>query len=160
MALEYSGNFNVNVPAESAFKYLTDIKWISGCLPSLTDLNIINENEFTATFIVDVSSAAKKLHIEYLSQMTAKMKFKFLEKKIERVLLEGSGRAAGSKLDIKLEFAIKGISDNNAEISWKVQIEPGILLKFFGHNLINDTVNSIASEVIKCISNKFQSVSS
>jgi len=151
--------FYVKASPEVVFKYLTDLKWVAECLPSLSVLKIINENEFIASFKVDVSNATKKLHIEPLSQITANMKFKFLEKKIEKVVLEGTGRAAGSKLEIKLEFNIKR-NNNITQIPWNAQIDLGVLLKFLGHDLINETTNSIANEVIKCISYKLNNISS
>ena len=156
--LSAEGVFYVNATKELVFKRLTDIKWVSECLPSLSELEIINENEFKASFKVDILNITKKLPIEPLSQITANMKFKFLEKKIEKVVIEGTGRVAGSKLEIKLEFAIKG--NNNTEISWNAQINPGVLLKFFGHDFIHETINNISNEVIKCISYKLNNIPS
>jgi carbon monoxide dehydrogenase subunit G len=151
--LDFNGSFEVNVPADYALRRLTDIKWISDCLPMLTELKTLNENEFDATFKVDVSEAASKLHIEYLSNVTVKMKFKFLKKELQHVVLEGSGRVVGSTLKIMIEFTIENRAEKTV-IPWKGHVDFGLLLKFFGQKLIVETANGIIDSIIKCISDK------
>ena len=151
--MDFNGTFEVSVPADHALRQITDINWISACLPTLTELKTINENEFETTFKVDVSEAAGKLHIEYLSQVTVKMKFKFLKKELQQVVLEGSGRVVGSSLKIRIEFTVESKAEKTA-IPWKAQVDFGLLLKFFGQELLVGTANGIIDSVIKCISSK------
>ncbi len=153
MSLDFSGTISVRAGSQEAFSRLTDVQWISGCLPTLTELRIISESEFEATFKVDVSEAARRVHVEYLSQVTVKMKFKFLKKEPQEVILEGSGRVVGSSLKIRIEFKVTD-SGNGSVIPWRATVDAGLLLRFFGEALIKETADQIIDSVIRCISSK------
>ncbi|MGC8580552.1 MAG: CoxG family protein [bacterium] len=151
--MEFKGTFEINAPQQVVFSHITDIKWVSACLPTLSELKIKSKEDFEATFKVDVTEAAKKLHIEYLSQVTVKMAFKFLSMSVEKVVLEGSGRVVGGSLKIRIEFPIEGL-DGKTRIPWTAHVDAGLLLKFFGEKLITDTSNEIVDGIVKCISEK------
>ena len=151
--LSFSGEFKVNASPKRVYNFLTNIKEISACLPNLTDLNIKND-EFSAKFKIDVSKASKKLHIGYLSRVTAKMNFKFSNKINEEcATIIGNGRVVGNKIYIQISFKLRSdkISTN---VHWNADTELGRLLKLFGKELINQISNDIINNVINCIKEK------
>ena len=150
--MEFSGTLPVNASADYIFQRLTDINWISACIPNLDRLNVIEGDAFKAVFKLDLSESAKGLHLDYLTRITTEMHFKFLKKTLDETVLEGSGRVVGSKLIIRLSFKIR--EENGAStILWHAEVEFGLLLKAFGEELIRkisaDTITSITDNLSK-----------
>jgi carbon monoxide dehydrogenase subunit G len=81
------------------------------------------------------------------------MHFKYIEKSADNIVLEGSGRAAGSKLDIRLRLRING-GNGESLVAWTAQAEFGRLLKLFGEKLVRDTSATIIKDLTDCLSTK------
>jgi len=84
------------------------------------------------------------------------MHFKYVEKRTDSIVLEGSGRAAGSKLDIRLRLRITEGS-NESLVAWTAQAEFGRLLKLFGEKLVRDVSATIINDLTECLSTKLAS---
>ena len=151
--MEFTGQFATRTSTETVAKKLADIRCISQCLPTLGKLEIITDDEFLATFKVDLSDVASKIHLDYLSRLTVRMHFKYIEKSADNIVLEGSGRAAGSKLDIRLRLRING-GNGESLVAWTAQAEFGRLLKLFGEKLVRDTSATIIKDLTDCLSTK------
>lgn len=154
--MEFTGQLTTLAPAETVAKDLGDAKWISQCLPTLGKLEVLNEDEFLASFKVDLGEAARKMHLDYLSRLTVGMRFKYLKKATDGIILEGTGRVAGSSLDIKLTLDIKE-EHGETLVPWKAQVEFGRLLKLFGEKLIRDTSTTTISDLTNCLTAKLVS---
>jgi carbon monoxide dehydrogenase subunit G len=151
--LEFTGQFATKATIERTAKDLGDIKWISECLPNLGKLEILSDNEFFASFKVDLSEAAGKMHLDYLTRLTVRMHFKYTDKGPNIIALQGSGRAAGSMLDINLGLKM---SDSSVEtlVSWTAQVEFGKLLKLFGEKLLRDVSTKTIADLTNCLTAK------
>ncbi|MGC9113004.1 CoxG family protein [Acidilobus sp.] len=148
--MDFSGEFEVGAEPKAVYEYLTNINKVSKCIPNLYKLDIKDDDNFSASFLIDVSAATESLHIEYLSHLNAKMDFTFLEKSMDNVKLEGKGRAAGTSLKITIEFQIKGLG-NSSRVSWKATFTPGLLLKLFGEKLIRSVADDIINDLVACV---------
>jgi carbon monoxide dehydrogenase subunit G len=151
--LEFTGRFATKATLEKTAKNLSDIKWISECLPNLGKLEIVSDGEFFASFKVDLSDAASKMHLDYLTRLTVRMHFKYMDRTTNSITLQGSGRAAGSKLDIILRL---NMSESNAEtlVAWTAQVEFGKLLKLFGEKLLQDVSKKTVNDLTNCLTAK------
>jgi hypothetical protein len=154
--LEFTGQFTTSAPAETVAKSLGDARWISQCLPTLGKLEIFSDDEFLATFKVDLGETARKMHLDYLSRLTVAMRFKYLMKTTEGIILEGTGRIAGSSLDIKLNLSVKEANDETL-VPWKAQVEFGKLLKLFGEKLVRDISTTTINDLTNCLTAKLAS---
>ena len=154
--MEFTGQLTTAAPAEVVAKNLGDARWISQCLPTLGKLEILNDAEFLASFKVDLGEAARKMHLDYLSRLTVGMRFKYLKKAADGIILEGTGRVVGSSLDIKLNLDIKE-DHGETTVPWKAQVEFGKLLKLFGEKLIRDTSTTTINDLTNCLTTKLRS---
>ena len=154
--MEFTGQFTTSAPAETVAKSLGDARWISQCLPTLGKLEIFSDDEFLATFKVDLGETARKMHLDYLSRLTVAMRFKYLMKTTEGIILEGTGRIAGSSLDIKLNLSVKEANDETL-VPWKAQVEFGKLLKLFGEKLVRDISTTTINDLTNCLTAKLAS---
>jgi hypothetical protein len=154
--LEFTGQFTTSAPAETIAKSLGDARWISQCLPTLGKLEIFSDDEFLATFKVELGETARKMHLDYLSRLTVAMRFKYLKKTTDAIILEGTGRIAGSSLDIKLNLSIKETNDETL-VPWKGQVEFGKLLKLFGEKLVRDISTTTINDLTNCLTAKLAS---
>ena len=144
--MEFTGQFTTRTPAENVAKKLTDIRTISQCLPNLGKLEVISDDEFFATFKVDLSEAARKMRLDYLSRLTVRMHFKYLTKDKDSVVLEGTGRAAGSKLDIRLSLKISH-ANSESLVAWTAQAEFGTILRLLGDKIIRDVSTTMINDL-------------
>jgi len=154
--LEFTGQFATQASAETVTKNLADASFVSQCLPTLGKLEIVSDDEFLATFKVDLSDAASKMHLDYLSRLTVRMHFKYLEKTTGSIILEGSGRVVGSKLDIRLRLSISE-AKGEAIVAWTAQVEFGRLLKLFGEKLVRDISTTTINDLTNCLTMKLAS---
>jgi carbon monoxide dehydrogenase subunit G len=156
--LEFTGSFTTTAPTETVVKNLADVSFVSQCLPTLGKLEIISPDEFLATFKVDLSEAASKMHLDYLSRITVKMHFKYLEKSDHRILLAGNGRVVGTKLDVTIRLEISEANDQRL-VAWTAQVEFGKLLKLFGESLVRDVSRNIIDDLTGCLKSKLAAAS-
>ena len=148
--MDFSGQFSTRTPTETAAKILTDVHSISQCLPNLGKLEVVSDDEFFATFKVDLSDIAGRMRLDYLSRLSVRMHFKYLEKRIDAIVLEGTGRAAGSKLDITLHLKINQGKDESL-VAWTAQAEFGPLLKLLGDKIIRDVSTTMIDGLTDCL---------
>ena len=151
--MEFTGRLATRSSAAEVTKKLGDINFVSQCLPTLGKLEVLNDNEFFATFKVDLDAVAGKMRLDYLSQLTVRMHFKYLEKNTNSVVLEGSGRAVGSKIDLKLRLQVSE-GTNESLVAWAAQAEFGKLLKLFGDKIIREVSMNIITDLIASLSAK------
>ena len=151
--MEFTGQLATIAPVETVAKSLGDARWISQCLPTLGKLEIFNDDEFLATFKVDLGEAARKMHLDYLSRLTVGMRFKYLKKTTDGIILEGTGRVAGIGLNIKLNLSIKEVNDGTI-VPWKAEVEFGRLLKLFGEKLVRDISTTTINDLTNCLTAK------
>jgi hypothetical protein len=154
--LEFTGQLTTSASAEVVAKSLGDARWISQCLPTLGKLEILSEDEFLATFKVDLGETARKMHLDYLSRLTVGMRFKYLKKATDGIILEGTGRVAGSSLDIKLNLSLTE-ANNETLVAWKAQVEFGKLLKLFGEKLVREISTTTINDLTNCLTTKLAS---
>ena len=155
--MEFSGTLTAKATADYIFQRLTDVNWISTCIPNLQKLDMITENEFKAVFKLDIAESAKGLHLDYLTRITTEMRFKFLKKTRDETVLEGSGRVVGSKMTLRLSFKIH--EDSGAStILWRADVEFGLLLKAFGEELIRKISADTIGSITDCLSKKFSEI--
>ena len=157
--MEFTGQLATQASAQTVAKSLGDAKWISQCLPTLGKLEVISDDEFIATFKVDLGEAARKMHLDYLSRLTVGMHFKYTKKSADGIALEGSGRVAGSGLEIKLNLSINQ-ADKETLVPWNAQVEFGKLLKLFGEKLVRDISATTINDLTNCLSMKLTSADS
>jgi len=148
--VEFSGQFSTRTSPEFAAKKLTDVRSISQCLPNLSRLEVVGDDEFFATFKVDLSDVMGKMRLDYLSRLSVRMHFKYLQKGLDAIVLEGSGRAAGSKLDITLRLKISQGKDESL-VAWTAQAEFGALLKLMGDKIIRDVSTTMIDDLTDCL---------
>jgi carbon monoxide dehydrogenase subunit G len=151
--LDISGVFDVRFDPETALRRLTDVKEVSSCLPNLTELQVFSESEFTASFKLDVSRYAKEVSVGELARLTARMRFRFLRRDLEAVVLEGNGRVMGSGIKITLDFNISPESPGS-RVKWKASLDLGLILRLLGSNIVEKASREMAREVVECISSK------
>ena len=151
--MEFTGQLGTQASVDTVAKSLGDAGWISQCLPNLSKFQVINDDEFLATFKVDLGEAARRLHLDYLSRLTVGMHFKYVKKAADGIILEGAGRVAGSGLTIKLSLSITQASNETIAI-WKAQVEFGKLLKLFGEKLIRDISAATINDLTNCLTAK------
>ena len=151
--MEFTGQLATQASVEIVAKSLGDARWISRCLPTLGKLEVISDDEFLATFKVDLGEAARKMHIDYLSRLTVGMHFKYVKKSVDGIVLEGNGRVAGSGLEIKLILSINQ-ADTGTLVTWNAQVEFGRLLKLFGEKLVRDISTTTINDLTKCLTTK------
>jgi carbon monoxide dehydrogenase subunit G len=154
--LEFTGQFTTSAPVETVAKSLGDAGWISQCLPTLGKLEILSDDEFLATFKVDLGETARKMHLDYLSRLTVGIRFKYLKKTTDGIILKGTGRVAGSSLDINLNLTVKE-ANNETLAAWKAQVEFGRLLKLFGEKLVRDISTTTINDLTNCLRTKLAS---
>lgn len=157
--MEFTGQLETQAPVEAVAKNLGNARWISQCLPTLGKLEIVSDNEFLATFKVDLGEAARNMHLDYLSRLTVSMRFKYLKKTEDGIILEGTGRVVGSRLDITLNLSINAANDETL-VSWNAQVEFGRLLKLFGEKLVRDISTTTINDLTDCLTTKLASAKS
>ncbi|PMP90147.1 MAG: hypothetical protein C0171_05750 [Caldisphaera sp.] len=153
--MDFNGEFEINADPNIIYDYLTNINKISKCIPNLYEIKVKDDNNFSASFLIDVSSTTKSLHIEYLSHLNAKMDFTFIEKSINNVKLVGKGRAAGTSIKITIGFQIKDFS-KSSKIIWNASFDPGLILRLFGEKLIKSVADDIINNLIECVKKSIQ----
>jgi hypothetical protein len=84
------------------------------------------------------------------------MRFRYLKKAQDGIILEGAGRVAGSSLEIKLNLNINQ-ADDETLVLWKAQVEFGRLLKLFGEKLIRDISTTTINDLTNCLTTKLTS---
>jgi len=154
--MEFTGQFTTQASVETVAKNLMDARWISQCLPTLGKLEVVSDEEFLATFKVNLEEATRKLRLDYLSRLTVTMHFKYLKKAFDAITLEGTGRVAGSRLDMNLSLSIRE-TDGETMVGWNAQVDFGRMLKLIGEKLVRDVSTSAINDLTDCLKTRLAS---
>ncbi|CAC11771.1 hypothetical protein [Thermoplasma acidophilum] len=138
----YSGKFRIGVQDEAALQMLHDPEKLGPCLPGVSSFER-NDDGYSCKVRLDVSSMGSS----YLSKISGKLAFSYLDSENRTIHVQGKGRIAGSSISFDLFISVNG-----GELIWKIDVNYGILIKMMGEEKIRDVTQANIDRSVKCLS--------
>lgn len=147
MKLNFNGSFELNVSAEKAFDFLTDPSSISGCIPDLEKLEVMDDKNFNAKIKVGVGfvrgSFDLKCSILELNRPAH-----------SKVSIDGTG--VPGKMKTQISFDLKKKSESSTLIEWAADSEISGLISGLGEIILRKTTEGKVQEILNNIKEKLE----
>lgn len=147
MKLNFNGSFELAVPVEKAFDFLTDPSSIRGCIPDVEKFEILDDKNFNARIKVGVGFVRGSFDVKCSileSNRPSHSKFS----------IEGSG--VPGKVKIQISFDLKEKSRDSTLVNWTADSELGGLITGLGETILRRTSESKVQEILNRIKEKLE----
>ncbi len=139
MKMSLNGAFELKIPLDKTFKFLTDSDNISRCIPDSNDTNIVNKTVFNTSLNMGIGfiKGSFGVHCE----------IKPRPPNLVLLVIEGGG--VGSKMKVQLNLQLTKKSQNLTSVSWTADAEMSGLISGVGENLLKNISGSRIEEIVK-----------
>ena len=147
MKLNFNGSFELSVPIDKAFDFLTDPNSIGNCIPDLEELKVVDSKNFNVKIKVGIGFLKGSFDLKCsIPEGKRPSHSKFL--------VEGSG--AGSKAKIEISFDLKKKSEGVTQMNWNADAELSGLISGIGEMLLRKINEAKVKEIFDKIKEKLE----
>jgi len=147
MKLNFSGSFELNVPAERLFDFVTNPASIGSCIPDLEKLEILDNKNFNAKLKVGVGFVRGSFDLKCsILELDKPSHSKFQ--------IDGSG--IPGKVKTQVSFDLKEKSKDSILINWTADSELSGLITGLGETILRRTTEAKVQEILNKIKEKLE----
>ncbi len=139
MKMSLSGAFELKIPLDKAFKFLTDSNNVSRCIPDSDNTKVVNKTVFSTSLNMGIGLIK--------GSFVVRCEIKPHLPNLIFLLIEGSG--VGSKLKVGLSLELTKKSQTLTSVSWEADAEMSGLIGGVGENLLKNIGESKIEEIVK-----------
>ena len=148
--MRFSDKFTVKAPKQEVWKVVSDLPKVVSCFPNIHKLERLSDEEIKVTFRLDLSGAADKRLVSYLTRISSRMNVRFAElSPPDELRVRAEGSVAGSKVAVNLAVKLDELPDGSTQVSYDAEAEVGLLARILGAGLIQGLVNRNAEAFIQ-----------
>ncbi len=144
--MHFEGTFKVKASKESVFKFLSDPKRISACMPDLQSLEVVSPDDFTAVIRAGISFIKGDF----------KMHFTTAEKRPpehSKLLAHGSGM--GSTIDLETTMDLEE-SNGSTTMKWNAEVKVGGRIASVGQRLLSGQAEKTIKQLFGCLQGQLE----
>jgi hypothetical protein len=135
------GSYDLTVPGDRIWDFITDSARIGKCLPDVKSLEVENENKSKAIIRVGVGPIRSDF----------KFRIEIVEKQPTRhVRLKATGAGSGSNVNVDAVIDLKDHT-GGCTLSYKADVKVGGIMAGLGQRLMKDTAEKIITNIFECI---------
>ncbi|WP_297214905.1 CoxG family protein [Thermoplasma sp.] len=138
----YSGSIEIKIPDGAAIELLHDPEKLGPCLPGVSSFEKETEG-YSCKVKLDVSS----MKSSYLSKISGKLNFSYVNAEDRQVRIQGKGRIVGSSISFDLTIEV-----HEGKLQWSIDVNYGILIKMMGEEKIKEVTEENIERTVKCLS--------
>lgn len=143
--MEFKGDLVSSKSFSDTLAILRDFSSIVQCLPGLEAYDE-NGEEYSCKIRLDVS----QMHNSYLSTLSGRIKAKYESSQDNEIVVNASGRIAGSSLKILIKL-IPSLQADSVKVSWSAEVDFGILIRLMGEKSISAVAEDNIESILDCV---------
>ncbi len=143
--MHYQGSFEVPAPREKVYDFVTDPKKVTTIFPDVSQVKVVDENNFSAKVKVGMSFIRGTLDV----------KMTMLDKKPGSFAkLKARGTGMSSSVDLESSFSLEESKTKGTVISWVADAKISGMMASVGSRLMDSAAEKYVNQIITALKKK------
>ena len=140
--MEFSGTQTIDVPIQTVWAYLLDVRKVAACAPGFQTLEDVGEEHWKAVISVGVGPVKAKFNLD----VTRPEKHE-----PDHMVVKGRGKAPGSAVELAGTMKLSSASENSTNMDWNANVTVSGTLASIGGRLMNSTAEKLTEQFFTCL---------
>jgi carbon monoxide dehydrogenase subunit G len=143
--MHYQGSFEVSAPREKVYAFVTDPKKITTIFPEVSNVKIVDDENFSAKVKVGMSFIKGTLDV----------KMNILDKKPGSFAkLKARGTGLSSSVDLESTFTMEDSKTGGTVISWVAEAKISGMMASVGSRLMDSAATKYVNQIVTALKKK------
>jgi uncharacterized protein len=143
--MHYDGSFDVAAPRAKVYDFVTDPQKITTIFPDVSDIKVLDENNFTLKAKVGMS----------FIKGTMDVKGTMTEKQMPTLAkLKARGTGLNSSVDLESTFALEDNATGGTHVKWNADAKISGMMASVGSRLIDSAADKYVKQIIGSLEQK------
>ena len=140
--MEFSGTQTIDVPIQTVWAYLLDVRKVAACAPGFQSLEDVGEEHWKAVISIGIGPVKAKFNLD----VTRPEKHE-----PEHMVVKGRGKAPGSAVELAGTMKLAEVSPNQTSMDWNANVTVSGTLASVGARLMNSTSEKLTEQFFTCL---------
>ena len=140
--MEFSGTQTIDVPIQTVWAYLLDVRKVAACAPGFQSLEDVGEEHWKAVISIGIGPVKAKFNLD----VTRPEKHE-----PDHMVVKGRGKAPGSAVELAGTMKLSSISENSTTMDWNANVTVSGTLASVGGRLMNSTAEKLTEQFFTCL---------
>ncbi len=140
--MEFSGTQTIDVPIQTVWAYLLDVRKVAACAPGFQSLEDVGEEHWKAVISIGIGPVKAKFNLD----VTRPEKHE-----PDHMVVKGRGKAPGSAVELAGTMKLAEVSPNQTSMDWNANVTVSGTLASVGARLMNSTSEKLTEQFFTCL---------
>ncbi len=140
--MEFSGTQTIDVPIQTVWAYLLDVRKVAACAPGFQSLEDVGEEHWKAVISIGIGPVKAKFNLD----VTRPEKHE-----PDHMVVKGRGKAPGSAVELSGNMKLAEVSPNATSMDWSANVVVSGTLASVGARLMNSTAEKLTEQFFGCL---------
>ncbi len=140
--MEFSGTQTIDVPIQTVWAYLLDVRKVAACAPGFQSLEDVGEEHWKAVISIGIGPVKAKFNLD----VTRPEKHE-----PDHMVVKGRGKAPGSAVELAGTMKLAEVSPNQTSMDWNANVTVSGTLASVGGRLMNSTSEKLTEQFFTCL---------
>ena len=140
--MEFSGTQTIDVPIQTVWAYLLDVRKVAACAPGFQSLEDVGEEHWKAVISIGIGPVKAKFNLD----VTRPEKHE-----PDHMIVKGRGKAPGSAVELSGNMKLASVSPNETSMDWNANVVVSGTLASIGGRLMNSTAEKLTEQFFTCL---------
>jgi len=143
--MEFSGKQTIDVPLETVWAYLLDVRKVAACAPGFQSLEELGDEHWKAVISIGIGPVKAKFNLDVTRPELHEP---------DRMVVKGRGKAPGSAVELAGTMNLAAVNPNETSMDWKADVVVSGTLASIGGRLMNSTAEKLTEQFFTCLKSK------
>ncbi len=140
--MEFSGTQTIDVPIQTVWTYLMDVRKVAACAPGFQSLEDVGEEHWKAVISIGIGPVKAKFNLD----VTRPDKHE-----PDHMVVKGRGKAPGSAVELSGTMKLASVSPNETSMDWNANVVVSGTLASVGARLMSSTSEKLTEQFFSCL---------
>lgn len=148
--MEFSGTQTIDVPIQTVWAYLLDVRKVAACAPGFQSLEDVGEEHWKAVISIGIGPVKAKFNLD----VTRPDKHE-----PDHMVVKGRGKAPGSAVELSGTMKLAEVSPNETSMDWNANVVVSGTLASVGARLMSSTAEKLTEQFFSCLKSNLTAAS-
>ncbi len=140
--MEFSGTQTIDVPIQTVWAYLLDVRKVAACAPGFQSLEDVGEEHWKAVISIGIGPVKAKFNLDVTRPEMQEP---------ERMVVKGRGKAPGSAVELAGTMKLTSVNANETSMDWNANVVVSGTLASVGARLMSSTAEKLTEQFFSCL---------
>ena len=144
--MEFSGTQTIDVPIQTIWAYLLDVRKVAACAPGFQSLEDVGEEHWKAVISIGIGPVKAKFNLDVTRPEMQEP---------ERMVVKGRGKAPGSAVELAGTMKLTSVNATETSMDWNANVVVSGTLASVGARLMSSTAEKLTEQFFTCLKSNF-----